>query len=122
MSGLGTQNRSGVSGAVKHKIIEIGDWDMDALVSVTVAHGIADITKIRKVSALIRPDADAAAPNYRYPIQVGDGLVLTDLQGFCTLLDTDVGVSRAAAGFFDSVDFDTAANFNRGWIVIEYER
>ncbi len=118
---LGTGNKSSRD-SVRTKFVEIGAWDMDAVVSVTVAHGIGDITKIRSVKAIIIPDANVVAPNYRYPIEVGDGSSDTDFQGHCWLLDTVVGVRRVTGGFFDSVDFDSGGSFNRGFVVIEYVR
>ena len=48
---------------IKRKIIEIGNWDMDATASVTVNHNLT-VTTILAIKAIIRNDADTA----RYPI------------------------------------------------------
>ena len=89
------------------RIVNIGDWDMDATEFVTVAHGVADITKIRTMQVTIRNDD-------------GTGLFcLNGPGGQIGLLNTDMVLTRIAAGQFDSTEFNATA-YNRGWIVIDY--
>ena len=38
------------------KIVEIGDWDMDATGSVTIAHGLTDEQTLRSIQCIIRDD------------------------------------------------------------------
>lgn len=101
-------------------ILEIGDWDMDSTISVTVAHGL-DSTTIVAISVMIIPDADASLPNYRYPIQEGNGggAEYDNPQGGVRISDNLVGIRRRTGGFFDGVDFN-ATSFNRGWIYVTY--
>ncbi len=103
------------SGSVgfKRKIVNIGDWDMDANATASVAHGLT-VSKIRQVSAII---IDDAATNY-YQI-TPRGTFATDV--WISYYDaTNIYLGRGAApGAFDSTDFN-ATSYNRGWVVIEY--
>jgi hypothetical protein len=102
------------SGSVgfKRKIINIGDWDMDATATVTSAHGVT-ASKIRGVSAII---VDDAATNY-YPV-TPRGTIATDVY-ISYYNATDVVLERKAGSGFDHTDFN-ATSYNRGWVVIEY--
>jgi hypothetical protein len=105
---------TGSSVTIKTKVIEIGDWDMDATVFVTVAHGIADFHKIRSVNVLIRNDANTSY----VPIDTfADGVKPAGIYGFDT---NTVDLFRTSAGHFDSVSFDSTS-YNRGFITITYE-
>ena len=98
------------------KVVEIGDWDMDATDNVAVAHGIADFKKIRDVQTTIRNDADSVY----YKLEKLNTLDY-EMQGGVIQIDgTNIGLSRKAAGFYDSTDFDSTP-FNRGFITIQYE-
>jgi len=93
---------------LKTKIIEIGDWDMDADATSNVAHNITDFKKIRNVEVWIRIDSDVSAS----PL---------DREGKVTAIDsTNIQLARDASGVFDSVNYDSTS-FNRGWITIRYE-
>lgn len=97
--------------------MEIGDWDMQAGVRLTITEaklGI-DTTKIRIVNVLIRHDdglvcnletghLNNASVAGRWWIDTGTSLVL----------------DRVTGGSFNSVNFDSTS-YNRGWIAIEYE-
>lgn len=90
------------------KIINIGDWDMDAG-GVTVNHGLT-FSKIRGIlGMIIRNDAN---DTLYFPDQ--DNLVLT---GAGT---TSFNISRKFGGTFDSTDFDSTS-YNRGWIPVLVE-
>jgi hypothetical protein len=100
---------------LKVKVIEIGDWNMDATAQVTIAHGIADFTKIRSLSAIVRTDADSAYYNLVNG-EIGASSGNTQIQA----QSTNVLLARAVGGIFDSTSFDSTA-FNRGWITVVYE-
>lgn len=102
--GLGVQDAP-----LNIKVIDIGDWNMDATASINVAHGIT-FAKIRSVSAMIRNDIADTYWDY-------GGELNGDL--FFTVNSTNVVLSRVASGFFDGVDFDSTA-YNRGWVVVQY--
>ncbi len=98
----------------KVKIIDIGDWNMDATAAITVAHGLT-LANIRTAEAMIRNDADT---NY-FPF-TGAASFSTEIQGAVTLVDaTNVSLQRLAAGNYDNANFD-ATSYNRGWITIQY--
>lgn len=96
-----------------YKIIDIGDWNMDATTSVSIAHGLT-YADIRIVSVQIREDLDTSI----YNIITGDSLT-GEVAGLASVGSTNVGLFRRAGGQFDGVDFD-ATSFNRGWITIGY--
>lgn len=100
-------------GILTTKVIEIGDWDMDSSSFVDVAHGIADWTKVREVSAIIRRDDDALRVNLESTTTAGAG------GGQCITNATNIQLLRVTGGAFDNVNFDSTG-YNRGWIVIKY--
>ena len=99
--------------SIRTKIIEIGDWDMDADGNLDVNHGLA-LTTIRTVEVTIRDDADIIY--YTFPSYFSD----TINAGVLQITTTQVKLERKAAGIFDGVGFD-ATSYNRGWIIIQYE-
>ena len=118
--GLGTawlgQSSTASVVILKTKIIEIGDWDMDADAFVYVSHGL-DHTKIRSYTCLVRRDDDTGY--YIFPFHetvqnvVAGGISIKD--------DTLVFKCwRVADGSFDSILFDSTS-YNRGWITVWYE-
>jgi hypothetical protein len=107
-----------VDGAVlvNTKIIEIGDWDMDANATVTVAHGVTD-SKIRSVSAMIRDDSNAFFNLINYV----DASTIAAQGGVAGYNSGNIVLARLTGGAFDSASFNATA-FNRGWITIVYEQ
>lgn len=97
---------------LKTKVINIGDWNMDGVVTVTVAHGISDFSKIRNVTAMIRTDSGTGF----FPLEVSYS---SSVYGI-TIGSTNVVLSRITSGFFDAGIFSTTS-YNRGWITIIYE-
>lgn len=101
---------------MKKKIIEIGDWDMDTLPSISKAHGLTAVQaqNIREITIMIQDDA----ATLMHPI----GVTATSLpQGGITLItSTAVFFERLTGGVFDNTTFNLTP-FNRGWITIEYE-
>lgn len=100
--------------ALPYKIIDIGDWNMDADPSVAVAHGLT-LANIRAVNATIRNDADSI---YRDMPFVNYSSSNTSTQGI-GVGTTNVTLTRATGGIFDTTAYD-ATSFNRGWITIWY--
>lgn len=115
-STLSTWNIIGASGSVHSKSILIGDWNMDSTPTVTVAHGIADITKISSMSALIVSDAGTDITNINY--DTGSGAAAGSIS-IAAADTTSVTLNRFASGLFDSTNYD-ATSYNRGRITIQY--
>lgn len=96
---------TGAGAAVIHKkIIEIGDWNMDSTLEVTIPHGLT-VAKIRHLSVTILDDfsrpRDLVSSGYWY----------------CD--STNITLSRTVSGLFDGESYNSTS-YNRGWITIEY--
>jgi len=103
---------------LKTKVIEIGDWDMNTVPLVAVAHGLPDAQKIRSISVFIRPDTGTTL----YPLNsFQDGadplLVAGGVDG---VTSTNINLRRRSGGRFNDAAFD-ATSYNRGWVTIVYE-
>lgn len=104
--------------SIHTKIVNIGDWNMDATASVSIAHGLT-LANIRSVSAMIRNDA-----NDTYTPLSQDGAAPatpTDSTGFISAINaTTVTLQRLAdATAYDNANYDSTS-YNRGWITITY--
>ncbi len=96
------------------KKVDIGDWDMDANFSTTVAHGLT-LAQIHTIKCSIRNDADSA--HYTLP---AFNVIDASTQVWVSATDaTDILIVRLNAGPFDSTSFDSTS-YNRGYVVIEY--
>ena len=106
----------GVDGATKlrTKIVNIGNWNMDATASVSVAHGLTN-EKIRSVSAMIRDDSNS----FFNLLHIVDASCIAQ-GGYGAHNTGNVVLIRLTGGTFDTVSFDDNS-FNRGWITITYE-
>jgi hypothetical protein len=94
-------------------IVNIGVWDMDADTTKVVAHGLADITKIRDINVMILNDADTV----NIPLMnLGSGA--SDICGISNVDGTNITLFRFTSGFFDNTDYDDGVK-NRGFILIE---
>lgn len=102
--------------STKKKIIEIGDWNMDAAFGKNVAHGLSDIKKIRKISVMIRGDSDVSFT----PLNIVDYTDGTMQGGIAAFDTTNIVLARKTGGTFETAFFDSLS-FNRGWVTIEYE-
>ena len=114
LTGNGT---GGVSvDGLKTKVIEIGDWDMDANASPAVApvHGLT-LSTIRSFTATIRNDF----ANAHYPVAFGASATAPSDVVISAAGTTSFTLSRRAGSGFDDPAFD-ATTYNRGWIVIQY--
>ncbi|MDC0529206.1 hypothetical protein OAO19_02945, partial [Gammaproteobacteria bacterium] len=98
--------------ALNTKVVDIGDWDMDANASITVNHGV-DYTKIRTITAVIREDSDSQYYDYYY-----DFNQRTSAHGLRAEATT-ITLYRLTGGFFDGLSFN-ATSYNRGWVTIQY--
>jgi len=104
---------------LRKKIIDIGDWNMDTLGIIAVAHGLSatEWKTIRTISVMIRNDVGALFEGI-FSLMFGDitGAVAGNIQA---INDTDINLQRTGTGYFDSTDFDSTG-YNRGWITLEY--
>lgn len=98
--------------AIKIKIINIGDWNMDTTANVSIAHGIADYKKIRGINIVIRADDDISYNNFP---SWGGGAA----DGAGNSFTTNFVLYRATGGAYDGNAYDSTS-FNRGWICIHY--
>ena len=104
--------RTDGTNTLKTKVIDIGDWDMDAATNATVAHGLT-YANIRTVDAYIRDDADTLRT------AIAGTFANAAIAGRVSAGATNVALNRTASGQFDTTTFD-ATSYNRGWIVITY--
>lgn len=102
---------------LRTKVIEIGDWNMDADVSAAVAHGITDFKTIRQVTAIIRDDADVS----RSPLNNFNGTTGEVGGGVLSVGATLVTLDRLTGGGYDTTNYNSTG-FNRGWITIQIGR
>jgi len=96
--------------SLKCKVVDIGDWDMDATGGVNVAHGLT-LGNIRNIDVLIRKDSGEA-----YSLIAGFG---SSQSGYYSTDATNVVLYRVTSGYFDSVDYNSTS-YNRGWVTIWY--
>jgi hypothetical protein len=108
LDSLGSQNVK-----LNTKLVDIGDWDMNNTLSISVAHGLT-LANIRTISVLIRNDSDQAKLPLWFDNQSGS----TD-QGFSSDA-TNIYLYRATGGFFDNSLYENPPSGNRGWITIQY--
>lgn len=106
LDALGVQNV-----ALNTKVVDIGDWNMDATGSVNVAHGLT-FADIRNVSIMIRNDVDNSYSNLFYDDGVSVG-------GYFICNSTNVVLHRITSGAFDSTAYNSTS-YNRGWVTITY--
>lgn len=105
---------------ILHKIISIGDWDMDATGAIVVAHGIdVSIYRILDVVAWIHDDSD---PNTTFNLALQSTIpTASSISG--SVFDigvTNILLTRAVGGQFDNLNFN-ATSFNRGFVEITYK-
>lgn len=103
------------TGGLLTKVIDIGDWNMDANSATFVAHGLSNFLKIRTVSVMIRRDDDS----FFYDLQVVNVLNGLTSGSVLSIGPTDIILQRTDTGSFDQIDFN-ATSFNRGWVTIQY--
>lgn len=100
----------------KRKIIDLGNWNMNASNSLTVAHSF-DRTKIRSISVWIRDDSGTNYYDlFRYDTGSGNvsGGITNVNAGF-------IGLIVTAGGFFNTNAAFDGTGFSRGKMTVEYE-
>jgi len=102
---------------LQKKIIEIGSWNMDALDTVDVAHGLSDITKIRNATVMIFNDGITGTQ----PINSINALGVINGGSIEVVNVTNVRLRRVSGGLFDNIIYDDGS-INRGHITIEFEK
>ncbi len=103
-----------VTGQVlRWKILEIGSWDMVALETKDVLHGLSK-DNISQVTVLIFDDIDT----WIRPLEIS--LVAANSGGYCYIDATNIKMGRITGGLFDNATYDNAA-INRGYIYIVYK-
>lgn len=116
LADIALQNQINTINAVKHKVINIGAWDMDIATTVNVAHGIADFKDISGVEVVIYDDALSVSN----PIEKFDPSTGYNIGGGVTSINsTNIQVSRIVGGSFDSALYNDGT-MNRGLIHITY--
>jgi len=100
---------------VSHKIIEIGDWDMNANDTILVNHGLVFDNIIGCLSVMIRNDANTVKA-----IAMGYDGATTDVQ-INDITATTIKLKRGTSSAFKSTDYD-ATSYNRGYIVLIYKK
>lgn len=100
---------------LRTKVIDIGDWNMNADGSVDILHEL-DPTKIRSLTVIIRHDTQ---PNFAVfnSFTVGGA---ESLDQRITIDNNSILLVRDTDGFFDNTSYENTS-FNRGWITIIYE-
>jgi len=102
---------------LKRKIIEIGEWKMEDNASKTVAHGIADLSKIRSIEVYVRNNLGTNI----IPLNTAYNAAMGSVQGSVGVVDsTNVTLYRLSGGLFQATAFNSST-YNRGWLHIVYE-
>lgn len=101
---------------LKTKVVDIGDWNMDAAATKVVAHGLSNFTKIRNVGCIIRSDDDTVY----HDLSRMDTSTETIDGGVVSITGSNITLVRVALGGFDNTGFDSTS-YNRGWVTITYE-
>lgn len=99
-------------GVLIPKVVNIGDWNMDALDYVIVAHGLT-YTKIRSVDVVIFKDSNDPL---MYPLTITSSSGVA--QGWVSLIDSVyISIDRLTGGLFDNANYNETS-YNRGYITI----
>ena len=108
----------GSSGGLVTTTINIGDWDMSALATITVAHGLSatEYKTIRLAEVIIRDDTDV----YYNPITSFSSLGGTGRGGidFIDATNFDLRIVGGGTGY-QNTSYDSTS-YNRGWITFSY--
>ncbi len=118
ISGLGFYKELITDTFRKRKVIELGDWNMDATPTLSVAHGLSANDKIRKISVMIRHD-DSSNIYPLFSTLVNEN-TSTPAGGINEIGAVNIILVRTLAQKFDGAAFNSTS-YNRGWITIEYE-
>lgn len=97
-------------------IVNIGDWNMQGGGFVSVAHGVADYTKIRSVSVMIINDS---ATELRPLVTVNYLTGASNGGSINAINSTTINLSAIVGGIYDDAAYN-ATSFNRGYLTITY--
>jgi len=103
--------------SLKCRVLDIGDWDINAVNAVEVTHGLT-WSDIRSIQVWIRNDANDFLAQLNADnglVGCADGIVNLD-QG---VRPGKVFLQRKIGGYFNNVNYD-ATSYNRGWVFIWY--
>jgi hypothetical protein len=104
-------------GVGRKKTLQIGEWNMDAVAAVNVAHGLgSNWNQIYHVSAIVRNDAGTTYYAIGNDDEAAGGLVGIQYTS------TNINLSRSGSGTFDGTDFNATVSTvsSRGFITILY--
>ncbi len=106
---------SEVTDGLLTKVIEIGTWDMDSLLSVNVTHGLGTSwNKVRSINVLIQNDnQDSISDLNSYYIGSGRAGMIDEITS------TVISLKCLDGGKFNNTFYDSTS-INRGWITIQY--
>lgn len=100
--------------SLQTKVLDIGTWDMNSVANVDVAHGLADISKIRSYEILIIDD------NQDY-VKKFDAYELVTNAGVAAIDSVNVSMVVLGASSFATNAIYSGTSINRGTITIQYE-
>jgi hypothetical protein len=109
-------------GGLLFKVLEISDWNMNSSsggsATKSVAHGLADHTKIRGIFPPIIRNDDGSSYNYLTSLENGSpgegGVRVTSHDA------TNIRLYAEGAGLFDDASYNATGGYVRGWITIAY--
>lgn len=109
----------GVDGSakVRTKVLNIGDWNMDANTFTTITHGVTNYQNILSVSVVIR--TDLSAPPTTHLLNAADSDTVVVSGGVGEIDATTIRLYRLTGGIFDNANYD-ATSYNRGFVTITY--
>jgi hypothetical protein len=109
----------GVDGSskVRTKVLNIGDWNMDANTFTTITHGVTNYQNILSVSVVIRPDS--GGPATAHLLNAAESATVVVSGGVGEIEATTFRIWRLTGGIFDSTNYD-ATSYNRGFVTITY--
>jgi hypothetical protein len=123
-AGVSPVTDQGGGSALLMKVVEIGDWNMDATAEKTVLLGVAS-ARVRSVSVLIRNDVDTLLWPLEHPFSKtltydGEVKLPSGYLSISTGYESEaITLVRVSGGSFDSSSFD-ATSYNRGYVTIWY--
>ena len=103
------------------KVLEIGEWNMDATQGLVIAHNLGSKSQVRTVSCVINDDN-----GIQQPLNAVSDFSTTASSingGIYQMVVAGITIGRTNGGLFDSALFNATASTvaNRGWVFIEYE-
>lgn len=101
----------------KTKRVAITNWNMDSTASISVAHGLADITKVVSVAGVIFSDDLSKVTFFGHGADTSDN---SPDAVFGYMDATNIGATRANTSPYDGADYDSVGGFVRGYFYITY--